>query len=100
MTRSNTSSGTTTILIVLIIVFTFPIWVGIVGGLFGLVAGLFGAAIGIIAAVFGAIIGVFGAVISGIFGGWWPNSHFGLNAFLAICLVLAIVMLSKARRKN
>jgi hypothetical protein len=99
MTRSNTNSGTT-ILIVLIIVLTFPIWIGIAGGLFGLVAGLFGAAIGIIAAVFGAVIGIFGAVINGLFGGWWPNSHIGLNIFLAICLVLAIVMLSKARRNR
>jgi hypothetical protein len=100
MTRSNTSSGTTTILIVLIVVFTFPIWVGIAGGLFGLIAGLFGAAIGIIAAVCGAIIGVFGAVISGLFGGWWHDSsaNISLNVFLAICLVLAIVRLSKVRR--
>lgn len=97
MTRSNTNSGTT-ILIILIVVFTFPIWVGIAGGLFGLIAGLFGAAVGIIVAVFGAIIGVFAAVISGLFGGWWPDSHIGLNVFLAICLVLAIVMLSKVRK--
>lgn len=101
MTRSNTNSGTT-ILIILILVFTFPIWIGIAGGLFGLIAGLFGAAIGIIAAVCGAIIGVFGALISGLFGGWWHDSSasISLNVFLSICLVLAIVMLSKARKKN
>jgi hypothetical protein len=98
MTRSSSNSGTT-ILIVLLVVFTFPVWVGIAGGLFGLIAGLFGAAIGIIVAVFGAIIGVFAAVINGIFGGWWSDTHFGMNGFLAICLVFAIVMLSKARKK-
>lgn len=65
-----------------------------------MVVGLFGAAIGIIVAVFGAIIGVFAAVISGLFGGWWPDGHLGLNVFLAICLVLAIVMLSKVRRNK
>ena len=99
MTRSNTNSGTT-ILIILIIVFTFPIWIGIAGGLFGLIVGLVGAAIGIVAAVFGAIIGVFGSVISGLFGGWWHDSsaNISLNIFLAICLVLAIVRLSKVRR--
>jgi hypothetical protein len=99
MTRTKTSSGTT-VLIVLLIVFTFPIWIGLLGGLFGLVAGLIGAAIGIVAAVFGAIFGIFGAVIGGIFGGSWPASHFGLNIFLAICLVLSIVALSKARRNK
>jgi hypothetical protein len=99
MTRSTTSSGTT-ILIILLIVFTFPIWIGIAGGLFGLIAGLFGAAIGIIAAVFGTVFGVFGAVVGGIFGNWWPGSHFGINVFLAVCLVLAIVGLSKARKNK
>lgn len=97
MTRSSTNSGTT-ILVILIIIFTFPIWVGIAGGLFGLIAGLFGAAIGVIVGVIGAIIGVFAAIVSGLFGGWWPDSHLGLNVFLAICLVLAIIMLSKARK--
>ena len=99
MTRSSTNSGTT-ILIILIIVFTFPFWIGIAGGLFGLVVGLFGAAIGIIGAVFGAIIGAFGAVIGGLFGGWGAGSHFGMNVLLAICLVVAIVMLSKARNNK
>lgn len=99
MTRSNTSSGTT-ILIIILIIFTFPIWIGIAGGLFGLIAGLFGAAIGIIAAVFGAVFGIFGAVIGGIFGNWWPSSHFGVNVFLAVCLVLAIVGLSKTRKNK
>lgn len=98
MTRTKNSSGTT-VLIILLIVFTFPIWIGLAGGLFGLVAGLIGAVFGIIAAVFGAVFGVFGAVIGGIFGGW-PASHFGLNVFLAICLILAILALSKARRNK
>lgn len=99
MTRSNTNSGTT-VLVILLVVFTFPIWIGIAGGLFGLVVGLFGAAIGIVAAVFGAVFGVFGAVIGGIFGDGWPSSHFGLNIFLTVCLVLAIIGLSKAKRNK
>lgn len=102
MTRSNSNSrSTSTLLIVLLIIFTFPFWIGIAGGLFGLVAGLFGAAIGIIVGVFGAIIGAIGAVIGGIFGGWgYGSSHVGINTFLAIALVVAIVMLSKARRER
>lgn len=70
------------------------------GGLFGLLMGLIGAAIGIVAGVFGAILGVFGAIISGLFGGWWPGGHFGMNVFLALFLVVAIVMLSKSRKNK
>ena len=99
MTRSNTNSGTT-VLIVLLIIFTFPIWMGIAGGLFGLIGGLFGALIGIVAAVFGTVFGIFGSVIGGIFGDAWPGSHIGLNVFLAICLVFAILGLSKAKRSK
>lgn len=99
MTRSNTNSGTT-VLVILLIVFTFPIWIGIAGGLFGLVAGLFGAAIGIIAAVIGAVFGIFGSVVGGLFGHWWPGSHFGINIVLALLLVLAVIRLSKAKRSN
>lgn len=105
MTRSNTHSGST-ILIVLLIVFTLPIWIGIAGGLFGLVMGLFGAAIGIIAGVFGAVIGAIAGVIGGVFGlfswDWSPVFHFfgfHYNFLLVICLVIAIVMVSRSRRK-
>ncbi|HET9053150.1 MAG TPA: hypothetical protein VFM90_03185 [Cyclobacteriaceae bacterium] len=99
MTRSNTNSATT-VLIILLLVFTFPIWIGLAGGLFGLLMGLIGAAIGIVAGVFGAILGVFGAIISGLFGGWWPDSYTSLNVFLAIVLVVAIVMMSKTRKNK
>lgn len=97
MTRSNTRSGTSTLLIVLLIIFTFPIWIGLAGGLFGLVAGLFGAAIGIIAGVFGAIIGGIAGAFGGMFG--WHGS-FGCNAILAVMLVFAIVMLAKSTSRK
>lgn len=98
MTRSNTSSGTT-ILIILIIVFTFPIWIGLAGGLFGIVAGLFGAAIGIIAAVCGAIIGGIAAMMGALFSGW-PDSHYGLTIFLLLCFVFALVLLTRAGKRK
>ncbi len=98
MTRSTTKSGTNTVLIVLLILFTFPIWIGIAGGLFGLVIGLMGAAIGIVAGVFGAVIGGFGGLVGGIFGGW--HGAFGCNVFIAIALVFAIVMLTRSRERK
>lgn len=97
MTRSNTRSGTSTILIVLLIIFTFPIWIGLAGGLFGLVMGLIGAAIGIVAGVFGAFVGGIGSAFGGMFG--WHGS-FGCNTLLAIALVFAIVMLAKSTSRK
>lgn len=105
MTRSNTHSGST-ILIVLLVVFTFPIWIGIAGGLFGLVMGLLGAAIGVIVGVFGAVIGAITGVIGGVFGLFsWDRSSFHFfgfyyNFLLVLCLVIAIIMVSKSRMKN
>lgn len=97
MTRPNAkTSSASTVLIILIIIFTFPIWIGILGGLFGLIAGAFGAAIGIVAAIIGAVFGVIGGMIGAVFGGW-SNGHYGMNVFLAIALVLALVMLGRSR---
>ncbi len=88
-------SSTSTLLIVLLIVFTFPLWLGIAGGIFGLIAGLFGAVFGIIAAVFGAVIGAIG----GIFGWDWPFSHFyHWNIFTVIAIAAVIVLISRSRK--
>jgi hypothetical protein len=78
-------------------IFTFPIWIGFFGGLFGLAAGLFGACIGIIAGVFGAVFGVLGSVF-GIFD--WPFPHIHISGFVIIAFVFLIVLISRSRRKN
>lgn len=52
------------VLIVLLIILTFPIWIGIVAGVFGAAVGLLGAAFGVIAGLGGAGIGmVIGSII-------------------------------------
>lgn len=53
---------TRNILIAVIIVLTFPVWIGIVGGLFGIIVGLLGAIFGIVVA---AIAVVFASVVVG-----------------------------------
>ncbi|MBP9924443.1 MAG: hypothetical protein KBF45_00520 [Cyclobacteriaceae bacterium] len=98
---------TSTIIITLIIVFTFPLWFGLGMGLFGLIFGLIGGAIGIVAGVFGAVIGViagvFGAIFHGIFG-WghgghnsFPGVHLNGYVFLAL-IILAALVLSKRNK--
>ena len=97
---TKTSSGTSVLVIILLIV-TFPFWIGIIAGFFGLVAGLFGAVIGIIAAVFGAVGGAIGSVF-GIFD-WYsfPHIHLsGFKFFLVVAIIFAIVMMSRNKKKS
>lgn len=51
------SSTSRTVLIILLVIVTFPVWVGLVGGAFGVIIGLAGAAFGLIVAGFGLVIG-------------------------------------------
>ena len=90
-------SSTSTVLIVLLLVFTFPIWIGIAGGLFGLIAGIFGAVIGIIAAIFGAIFGVIGGVFGWSFD--WPSFTGWFHAPIFVIAAVAIVVLLITRKK-
>ncbi len=100
--KSSPSSGTI-VLIVIVMIFTFPFWIGLLGGLFGLVVGLIGGAFGIVAGVFGAVIGGIFSVIGSIFhwgGGPW-NFHLGfisVKLFMIISIIALVVYLSRRRR--
>lgn len=57
------------VLIIVILILTFPLWIGIVAGLFGALVGVLGAILGIICALFGSGIGLaIGGIASIIFG--------------------------------
>ena len=99
MTRS-----TSTVLIAVFMVLTFPIWIGLAGGLLGLAAGLFGACIGIIAGIFGIIGGIIGAIvggiawlIDGIFG--WGFHPFHIPRFFMLIAVVLLVLYLVRRDK-
>lgn len=94
------SSNSSALMIILLLI-TFPLWIGIAGGLFGLIVGLIGACIGIIAAIFGAIFGAIGSVFE-IFD-WFsfPHIHIpGFRFFLIVAIIFAIVMISRSKKKN
>lgn len=106
---SMAKSTGSTILIALIILFTFPIWIGLAGGLFGMMAGLFGAIFGIIGGLFGAIFGAIGAIFKGIFsilfgwsGSWNSNWHFfphiHMNGFTIGAIVVVIFLILRAKK--
>lgn len=98
MSRSNS-----TLLIVLLMIFTFPIWMGIFGALFGVAAGLFGAVIGIIGGIFGAIFGTIFGVIGSIFSFDWypfPFFHFpGFRFVFIVAIIFLIVLLSRSKKR-
>lgn len=85
-------------LIIIILVLTFPLWIGLVGGLFGLVVGLFGGAIGIVFGLFGAAIGLIFGGIGLIIGGIFSFSLIealtlaGIGAILAAIGILILIL--------
>jgi hypothetical protein len=94
-------SRSSTILLALIFIFTFPLW-------FGLGMGLIGGAIGIVAGVFGAVLGaigsIFGALFHGIFGwghhDWHFFPHMHSNRFVWFAMIIIVaVLISKQNRK-
>lgn len=60
----------TKVLLIIVIILTFPLWIGIVAGLFGgaigLIGALFGVIVGLIGAAFGLVMGGLACVIGGI----------------------------------
>jgi len=100
------AKSTSTVLIVILLILTFPIWIGLAGGIFGLVMGLFGAAIGLIAGIFGAIGGILGAIFgvigeffSWIFGGifdcdfYSPHVSFPRPITLLLIILVAVLIM-------
>jgi len=93
------------ILLLVIIVFTFPIWIGIAGGLFGLVFGLIGGLFGLI----GGAIGIVASVFAGIFGWGWHDHYWGddwghwghhHNGFWIVIIVIAVAMALRSRSRR
>ena len=97
-------SSSNTVLLVLILIITFPFWIAFGAAAFGIVAGLFGAAIGLVAAVFGIVLGVITLPFRLIFG-WsdccdWSGFHVdGFNNYTLIAAVIIIGLLLTRRRR-
>ena len=89
--------------VIVLLVLTFPIWIGIAGGIIGLVFGLIGGAFGLVAGLIGGIFGMIGAVIGGIFDFIfhpWHGFHFHhFNGFWFLIGVIVIIALVRSRRQ-
>lgn len=104
-------STSNTLLIILMLILTAPVWLTVGGIMLGILGGIFGAVFGIIGGVFGAIFGVIG----GIFGALmsvitfpfrflfdWPDWHWGYHFpgrwIMILFFVLLIVVVSRRQR--
>jgi hypothetical protein len=94
------TSSNSSVLIIILLIITFPLWIGILGGLFGIIAGVFGAVIGIIAAVFGAIFGAIGSVFNIFDWTAFPHIHIPFRFFIIVAIVFAVVMISRSKKKS
>ena len=93
--------GLSAIVLAFVILITFPIWMALIAGGFGIVAGIFGAILGIIFGFFGALFGALGMAFNMLFGGifsWdgpsihFPHVHWNGFGIAAIIIALAIVV--------
>ena len=97
--KKSMSTGTK-ILIAVIIILTFPLWIGVVAGLFGALIGIIGAAFGIVVGLLGATLGLLaggiGLIIAGIMQvALYPTIGFasmGVGAILAAIGILLAVL--------
>ncbi len=55
-----------TLLLALIVLFTFPVWIGLIAGGFGLIIGILGAIFGFLFGIIGAVFGVIGSLFEAI----------------------------------
>ncbi len=102
MATRNTSSSST-ILIILVLILTFPVWIAVGAVVIGVVGGLFGAAVGIIGALFGVVAALIALPFKLLFGwgdwGWhgFPHFHWNTCALLAFIIIVALAIRAKNR---
>jgi hypothetical protein len=97
MTSRSGASGSS-VLLIIIAIFTFPIWFAIGAAFFGIIAGLFGAAIGIVGAIFGILVAAISLPFKLIFG--WGDWGFGFHWSPLTWFVLLIIAIIIVRRPN
>jgi hypothetical protein len=98
------------ILLIILLILTFPLWIGLLGGIFGLAAGFIGLVIGLFAGAIGIIVGIFSGIVGGIAEIFsWPfEDHFWgfdhpfvlFNPLAIFFIALLIAMAWQARKRT
>ena len=97
------ASSSSTVLLAIILIITFPIWFAVGAALFGVVMGLFGVAIGVIAAIFGGLIALIALPFKLLFGwhtGWHWFPHFHFNGFVLFAVFIVAALIVRGRKGN
>ena len=101
-------SQSSTILIVLILLITFPVWMAAGAVIFGILAGVFGAVIGIFAALVGVCVALIALPFKILFGiGSWGWNDWGWHGifpvhykgFFFIVLIVIALLIVQGRKK-
>jgi len=98
---SRSSSSGSTVLVILILILTFPLWIALGGVAIGVIAGLFGAMIGIVAALFAGVFALITLPFRILFGwgDWSCFSGFHGNGFVWLALLIFAALIISRRKK-
>lgn len=102
MASKNSTSGPTTLLIVLILIITFPFWIAIGGVIIGIIAAIFGVTVGVLGAIFGGLFALIALPFKLLFGwGSWSCSlpGFHSNGFVWLALLIFAALLISRRKR-
>lgn len=98
-------SQTSVVLLLLVLLITFPVWIVVGAVLVGVLGGIFGIVFGVIGAVIGGVFALIALPFKLIFGGhfWGTDGWDGLyhihnKTYVIVALILAVALL--ARRKK
>lgn len=102
MAAKSQSKSSSALLVFLLVLITFPFWIGLFGLAIGTVGAIFGSVFGAIFGTLGHLLGAFFSMITwpirAIFGGgsWFPH----VNGYTVAVIVILIVLISKSKNKG
>ena len=99
MAAKNFSSASGVVLILLLLI-TFPFWIAILAAVGGILAGVFGAVFGIIGSVLGAMGSIIAWPFKMLFGHWHWFPHFHLNGFVIVAILLVVALIARQKSKS